>query len=95
MRALVVAAVFALGLAGGGSAAHASCACRCVNGAMQALCTGNDYPAVCPYGNCPLAPADYAPYGNYTPTLFGTTRCSQQQVMNPLNKLSSWHTVCQ
>lgn len=91
---VMLAAWVTLGMARGGSEAVASCSCRCVNGSMQALCTSNEYPPVCPYGNCPTAPAEYAPYGSYTAVPFGTTRCSKQQVMNPLNNLYRWETVC-
>ncbi len=73
----------------------AQCACRCVDGEMQAICT-NAWEAqpVCPPTVCPIAPPAVAP--TLTPAVPppGMSQCQPRQVLNPKTGAYDWQTVC-
>ncbi|HEY4986769.1 MAG TPA: hypothetical protein VII39_09130 [Bradyrhizobium sp.] len=75
--------------------AKASCACRCVDGEMQPLCTSSiDLPPICPMTTCALTPPAIRPIQPPQLPPLGTTQRSQHQVFNPAARRYDWQTVC-
>ncbi len=75
-------------------AAHASCACQCVDGQMQPLCdSAIDLPPLCPPTTCPLTAPSLAPlYPLKLPPL-GTSHCRQARVCDASGNCR-WQRVC-
>lgn len=77
-----------------GAAAHASCYCQCVDGAMQALCdSAIDLPPICPPSICPLTAPSFAPIGRPTLPPLGTSSCRDAQVCDVWGNCR-WEQVC-
>jgi len=63
---------------------YAECQYSCVNGQMVPLCTNAmEMRPLCPAMICPIAPPSIAPINQSTLPPLGTTRCQNQQVLNP------------
>jgi hypothetical protein len=93
MARLILAVVFSIVLAVG---AEGSCACQCVDGEMQPLCTSSiDVPPICAMTVCSLAPPSVAPIQPMPLPPLGTSECAQHQVFNPAIRRYEWRTVCQ
>jgi hypothetical protein len=90
---MVLAVIFALALA---AQAEAACECRCVDGEMQPLCSSStDIPPICPATVCVIPPPSIAPIQPARIPPLGTSRCSQQQVLNPATRQYEWRSICE
>jgi hypothetical protein len=88
-------ALFVLFVGAISSDVSAACVCRCVNGAMQPLCSSAmDIPPNCPPTICQIVPPSMQPIPTPTIPPIGTTHCSPQQVLNPYTRQYEWRTVC-
>ncbi len=78
------------------SDAFAGCICRCVNGAMQGICSSSiDIPPICAPTVCPIVPPSITPIQPPTIPPIGTTSCAPVQVLNPRTNQYEWRRVCQ
>lgn len=92
--AAAVAALVIAALVIAAGAASANCVCRCVDGSMQAVCTGPESPIVCPPAVCPIPPPSIAPIVPPRLPPPGTETCTQQQVLDPRTGRYEWQEVC-
>ena len=77
------------------SAAQANCACVCVDGEVQALCTSTlDIEPICPPRICSIVPPSIEPIQPPRVPPIGTSECSQRQVYNEFTKQYDWQEVC-
>lgn len=75
--------------------AGADCVCRCVNGAVEAVCArATDVRPVCSPAVCPLVPPRVAPVKPPTVPPVGTTQCRPEQVLNPTTGRYEWQQLC-
>jgi hypothetical protein len=75
--------------------AGADCVCRCVDGAVEAVCTNAlDLRPVCPPAVCPVPPPRVEPIGPPTLPPIGTTRCRPEQVLNSASGRYEWRQLC-
>jgi hypothetical protein len=75
--------------------ADASCACRCVDGEVQPLCSSSiDLPPVCGPTVCSLISSSIAPIQPTVVPPLGTSSCSQRQVLNPATRRYEWQSIC-
>ena len=74
----------------------AKCACTCVNGKMEAVCSSSGgmtgMKPMCA-GMCPMAGTGMPGMGNNSST-FNKAGCSQEQVWNEGTRRYEWKTVC-
>jgi hypothetical protein len=78
------------------SAAHADCACRCVNGEVQAICTNSlDLEPICAPMICPLVPPSVRPLDPPTLPPIGTSYCRSEQLWNQSTMQYEWRRICQ
>jgi len=78
----------------GGSAAHADCACLCVDGQMQPVCDGGvNRPMVCPPAVCKPAKPSVAPVIPPNIKALGGSECKQAQICDTSGKCA-WEQVC-
>jgi hypothetical protein len=92
MARLILAVVFGVVFT---VSAEAACACQCVDGEMQPLCTSSiDVPPICAMMVCSLAPPSVAPIQPMQLPPLGTSECAQHQVFNPAIRQYEWRTVC-
>ena len=92
MRGVLLLGLLLVGAAGG---AHAECVCRCVNGSVQALCSGSlDIEPICAPTLCPIVPPAIRPIDPPTIPPIGTSACRSEQVLNPATNRYEWRQVC-
>ena len=91
-KAWLLAALFCLAA----FPAAADCVCRCVDGAMRAICSSStDLQPVCPAVICPMAPlGSNKPFDPPAIPPPGMTRCEQAQVLNLATLRYEWQQVC-
>ena len=82
----------AIGLMLVSTTAVADCACRCLNGEVQVLCTiALDFRPVCSPTSCsPVPPSIQAP----SVPAIGATGCVKLQVLNPYTRQLEWRQIC-
>ncbi|MGQ0677246.1 MAG: hypothetical protein ACT4N4_14340 [Rhodospirillales bacterium] len=94
-RTMPIAALSAALLLSLGGPAQAECVCRCVGGAMRAICSNPIEPApLCPPAACPIAPSAIRPLEPPTIAPPGASDCRPQQVLNPYTRRWEWQTLC-
>ncbi|MBM3486911.1 MAG: hypothetical protein FJX67_09790 [Alphaproteobacteria bacterium] len=76
-----------------GDGAEARCACRCVDGTVQIVCTGPEIPMICPPAICPIPPPAIAPIAPPRVPPLGTETCTQHQVFDPRTGRSVWQEL--
>lgn len=75
--------------------AAADCACRCVEGAMRAICSNPiEVAPICPPVVCPIVPPAVRPIEPPVIAPPGTSACAPQQVLNPATGRYEWQTLC-
>ena len=93
---MVLVALAAMTLMAMTGAAAASCSCECVNGHAENVCQSSiDLKQLCTNSCAPSIPDYGAPRNNYSvlPPL-GTTKCTNEQVMNPYTHQYETKTLC-
>lgn len=70
------------------------CQCACVNGRMQSICPNAVGVSQICSGSCPTAPTSIAPSMPGVVSPVGTSRCSPQQVLNPVTGVYQWQNIC-
>lgn len=76
-------------------AAPADCACRCVGGAMRAVCSDAvELAPLCPPAICPLAPPSVRPVESPMIAPVGASDCRPRQVLDPVSLRYEWRTLC-
>jgi hypothetical protein len=75
--------------------AGAECACECVNGAQQAICSSAiELRPICPPRICPIVPRAITPImPPYIPPI-GTSGCRMEQVYNNFTGMYQFERVC-
>ena len=74
---------------------YASCQCACVNGQVQAVCTGaQGIKPFCPPQICAFTPPSIAPVQQPRVPPMGTSKCEQKQVYNESTREYEWQEVC-
>lgn len=92
MRKSLPAAAVVLALAFP-SGAEASCACVCINGAIQPVCSSAiEIRPICPPTICPIVPPSVRPIPTPMVPPIGTRHCAPQQVWNGYRY--EWRTIC-
>jgi hypothetical protein len=75
--------------------ASAACACRCVNGQVEAICQSPiDLKPLCSPTLCPLVPPSLKPIESVGLPPLGTSQCHNQQVWNPTTRQYEWVRLC-
>jgi hypothetical protein len=75
--------------------AEAGCMCRCVNGAVEAICQSPiDLKPLCAPTLCPLVPPSLKPLEPVGLPPLGTSQCRNQQVWNPATSRYEWRRLC-
>jgi hypothetical protein len=92
MRTLLLLALF---LSAAAARAEADCVCRCVDGAVEAICTrAIDVRPLCQPAVCPVVPPRVAPVNPPTVPPPGTAGCRPEQVLNPATGRYEWRQLC-
>jgi len=78
------------------SLAYAACACRCVGGRVQPLCSSTlEIRPICAPTICPLVPPSIAPIDTpYVPPV-GASVCRFRQVLDPDTEEYEWRRICE
>ena len=86
LKLLALLAAMTVALAFSSAAAHASCACQCIDGQMIPACTSPfDIPPICALRTCPFS---VTPPSQMQPV---RKACREVQVCNPY---CQWNQVC-
>jgi hypothetical protein len=71
------------------------CACKCVDGKVQAICTSSlDLKPICAPRICPMVPPSVRPIQPPVMSPLGTD-CRKEPVLNPKTNVYEWQTICQ
>ena len=85
----------AIGLMLVSTTAVADCACRCLNGEVQVLCTiALDFRPVCSPTSCSPVPPSIRPFQVPSVPAIGASGCVRQKMLNPYTRQFEWRQIC-
>ena len=92
---LLATTLFAVASISASGPALATCACQCVNGQVEAICSSTiEMRPICPPRICPIVPPAIRPISPPTLPPLGTTECQPQQVWNQFTGRYEWRRLC-